>query len=711
MQAIRKETSINGHVLAFETGEIAKQAGGAVMMHYGETAVLCTVCASDSPREGIDFFPLTVDYREGFYAAGIVPGNFFRREGRPGEREVLTCRLIDRPIRPLFPKTFQCETMVQIMVMSYDRICDSDILAINGTSAALHISDIPFTGPIGAVRVGRVDGQIIVNPTIDQQIESDLNCVIAGTDDAIVMVEAGSFELSEDDYMDALEKGHAVIRELVALQNELRAQCGKPKREAEEPEIDSALMARVREIATPRLHEAAKIHEKLPQYAAMGKTKKAVVEALVTQDEDSPSAKDVKEYYGKVEKDVFRKLILDTGVRADGRGLKDVRPITIRLKPLARPHGSVLFTRGETQALVTATLGTSGDAQMIDNLDGKVYRHFLLHYNFPGFSVGEAKPNRGPGRREIGHGALASRAVQAVLPDQESFPYTLRIVSDITESNGSSSMATICGASMALMDAGVPITSQVAGIAMGLISDGETGKTAILTDILGLEDHLGDMDFKVGGTREGITALQMDIKIKGLKFSLMREALTQAKEARLHVLDQMDTVIATPNAEISPYAPRIFTIRVHKDRIRDIIGPGGKVIRGIVEETGAQIDVEDDGTVFVSSTDQASAERAIEIIRELTQEAEPGRIYYGTVRKIMDFGAFVEIFTGTDGLVHVSQIAQKRIANVTDVLKEGDQVLVKCLEVEGNGRIRLSMKDVKEEDLPEEWKQHYAPVS
>ncbi len=710
MPPTRKETTINNHTLAFETGEIAKQAGGAVMMHYGETQVLCTACASKSPRLGFDFFPLTVDYREGFYAAGIIPGNFFRREARPGEREVLTCRLIDRPIRPLFPKEFQCETMIQIMVMSYDRMCDSDILAINGTSAALHISDIPWAGPIGAVRVGRVEGEIIVNPTIDQQIDSDVNCVMVGTADAMVMVEAGSFEVSEAVYMEAFEKGHEVIKQLCAMQEELRAEVGKPKREVEEKAVDEAVMTRVKEIAEPRLKEAARVYEKLAQYQLIDEAKAACVEALCTDDEGAPEKKLVGEYFSEVEHHVFRNLILDEGVRADGRGLRDVRPITIRMNPLVRTHGSTLFTRGETQALVNVTLGTSSDAQMIDTLDGKSDRHFLLHYNFPGFSVGEAKPNRGPGRREIGHGALAARAVQGVLPEQEDFPYTIRVVSDITESNGSSSMASICGASLSLMSAGVPISSPVAGIAMGLISNEENGKTAILTDILGIEDHLGDMDFKVGGTRDGITALQMDIKIKGLKFSLVSDALAQANEARMHVLEQMDKAIAAPNAEISPHAPRIITVQIPKDRVRDVIGPGGKVIRGIVEETGAQIDLEDDGTVFVAAVDRESAQRAVEIIKELTQEAEPNKIYYGTVRKIMDFGAFVEIFPGTDGLVHISMIAKKRINTVTDVLKEGDRILVKCLEVEGNGRIRLSMKDVKEEEVPEEFKAHFAPV-
>ncbi|MBI2131995.1 MAG: polyribonucleotide nucleotidyltransferase [Candidatus Tectomicrobia bacterium] len=712
MQPTRKEISINGYTLAFETGEIAKQAGGAVMMHYGDTAVLCTACGSNSPREGIDFFPLTVDYREPFYAAGIIPGNFFRREGRPSEREVLTCRLIDRPIRPLFPKGYRCETMIQVLVMSYDRVCDADILAINGTSAALHVSDIPFAGPVGAVRVGRVNGEVIVNPTVEQQVESDLNCVMAGTADAIVMVEAGSFEVSEDVYMEAFEKGHAVIQRLCALQEELRSACGKPKRAIGEAKADEGLVKKVREIAAPRFQAAARIHEKLAQYQAIDEAKDAAVAALCTGGEGDPDKRTVGEAVSKIEKEVFRGIILDQGVRADGRDLKTVRPITIRMNPLARPHGSVLFTRGETQALVTVTLGTGSDAQLMDTLDGKSDRFFLLHYNFPGFSVGEAKPNRGPGRREIGHGALAARAVQAILPDHESFPYTIRIVSDITESNGSSSMATICGSSLSLMAAGVPTASAVAGVAMGLISEEGTGRTAILTDILGIEDHLGDMDFKVGGTREGITALQMDIKIRGLKFSLVREALQQAREARLFILDQMDAVIAAPRPEISPYAPRIFTINIHKDRVRDVIGPGGRVIRGIVEETGAQIDIEDDGTIFVASTDEASARRAIEIIRELTQEAEPGKIYYGTVRKLMDFGAFVEIFPGTDGLVHISNIAKRRIGQVSDVLKEGDKILVKCMDVEGNGRIRLSMKDVVEAELPEEFKPYYkAPVT
>jgi polyribonucleotide nucleotidyltransferase len=710
MPLTRKEITINNYTFAFETGEIAKQAGGAVMMHYGETSVLCTACASKSPRLGFDFFPLTVDYREGFYAAGIIPGNFFRREARPGEREVLTCRLIDRPIRPLFPKSFQCETMIQIMVMSYDRMCDSDILALNGTSAALHISDIPWAGPIAAVRVGRVDGEIIVNPTIDQQFDSDVNCVMAGSADAMVMVEAGSFEVSEAVYMEAFEKGHAVIRELCVLQEDLRAEVGKPKREVVEEVVDEAVMARVKEIAEPLLKEAAKTHEKLAQYQLIDGAKAACVDELCTEDEGAPDKKTVGGYFSDVEQSVFRSLILDDAVRPDGRGLTDVRPITIRMNPLVRTHGSTLFTRGETQALVNVTLGTSSDSQLIDTLDGKTNRHFLLHYNFPGFSVGEAKPNRGPGRREIGHGALASRAVQGILPEQDDFPYTIRVVSDITESNGSSSMATICGASLSLMAAGVPISAPVAGIAMGLISDEETGKTAILTDILGLEDHLGDMDFKVGGTRAGITALQMDIKIKGLKFELVSEALTQANTARMHVLDQMDKAIAKPNEEISAHAPRIITVQIPKDRVRDVIGPGGKVIRGIVEETGAQIDLEDDGTVFVAAVDRESAQRAVEIIKELTQSAETEKIYYGTVRKIMDFGAFVEIFPGTDGLVHISMIAKKRINTVTDVLKEGDRILVKCMEVEGNGRIRLSMKDVVEDEVPEEFKAHFAPV-
>ncbi|MBT5369245.1 MAG: polyribonucleotide nucleotidyltransferase, partial [Nitrospinaceae bacterium] len=493
MPATRKELSINGFNLAFETGEIAKQAHGAVMMYYGETQVLCTACAASTPRTGFDFFPLTVDYREGFYAAGVIPGNFFRREARPGEREVLTCRLIDRPIRPLFPESFQCETMIQIMVMSYDGVCDSDILAINGTSAALHISDIPFAGPIGAVRVGRIDGEIIVNPTLDQQIDSDVNCVMVGTADAMVMVEAGSFEVSEDVYMDAFEKGHEVIKQLCAVQEDLRAEIGKPKRELDEEVVNEAVRSRVYEIAEPLLKKAAGIHEKLAQYQAIGEAKAACIDALCTGEDDAPDKKEVSGHFSNAEHDVFRGLILNDKIRADGRSFTEVRPITIRMNPLARTHGSVLFTRGETQALVNATLGTSKDAQLIDTLDGKTDRTFLLHYNFPGFSVGEAKPNRGPGRREIGHGALARRAVQAVLPDQDDFPYTLRVVSDITESNGSSSMATICGASLSLMAAGVPITSPVAGVAMGLVSDEKTGNTAILTDILGIEDHLGDM--------------------------------------------------------------------------------------------------------------------------------------------------------------------------------------------------------------------------
>jgi len=710
MGVSRVEMEINNSKLVFETGEIAKQANGSIMAYYGETSVLSTVCSSDEPREGSDFFPLTVDYRELSYAAGVIPGNFFRREARPSEREILTCRLIDRPMRPLFPENFMCETMIQVMVVSYDKVCDCDILAINATSASLHVSDIPFDGPIGAVRVGRIDGQIIVNPTIEQQDESDLNCVLAGTSDAIVMVEAGSFELSEDDYMQAFEQGHAVIKDLCELQEKLRSECGKPKREIQPVEHDQELMTKIEELAMPHLAKATEVHDKLEQYSSIDAGKKAAVEGLCNDSEDSPDKSLISEYFGKLEKKIFRNMILEKSVRADGRGLKDIRPITIRMKPLARSHGSALFTRGETQALVSATMGTSSDAQLIDSLDGKTDRLFMLHYNFPGFSVGEARPNRGPGRREIGHGALATRAVQAVLPDFDSFPYVLRVVSEITESNGSSSMATICGASLSLMDAGVPISSPVAGIAMGLISDEDSGETAILTDILGLEDHLGDMDFKVGGTREGITALQMDIKIKGLKLELVKEALAQAKEARFSVLDTMDSVINQPSTEMSPYAPKIITLQVHSDQIRDIIGPGGKVIRGIIEETGAQVDVDDDGTVVISSSDEVSANRAVEIVKEITQVAEPGKIYYGTVQKIMDFGAFVEIFSGTDGLCHISMIANRRIENVSSILNEGDKVLVKCLQVEGNGRIRLSMKDVVEEEVPEELKEYYSPV-
>ncbi|MFQ5895554.1 MAG: polyribonucleotide nucleotidyltransferase, partial [Nitrospinota bacterium] len=676
----RREIEIHGRTLSFETGLMAKQADGAVVVRYGDAVVLSTAVASGEGREGIDFFPLTVEYREGMYSAGRIPGGFFKREGRPTEREILACRLIDRPLRPLFPKGFRCETQLVNMVLSFDRENDTDVLAINGASTALTLSDIPFAGPVAAVRVGRVGGELVVNPTLSEQEAGDLNVVLAGVKDGIVMVEAGAFQLPEEVFLQAFELGQGVIRELIRLQEEMRAEVGKPKRELPPAAEDEELPRAVREFCTPRIREAVRIPEKGARQEAMRAIARDLVAELIPEG-DPRQAKEVKALYEKVEYEEFRRLILDEGLRADGRGLKDIRPISIQTGVLPRVHGSSLFTRGETQALVTITLGTSEDEQKLDNVDGKAYRQFLLHYNFPPFCVGEAKMMRGPGRREIGHGALASRAVAGVLPEHEEFPYTIRVVSEILESNGSSSMATVCGTSLALMDAAVPVRAAVAGIAMGLIQDPASGRVAILTDIMGLEDHLGDMDFKVAGTREGITALQMDIKLKGLDPAIVREALSQAREARLSVLEEMDAHLPRPRAELSAYAPRIFTIQVHRDKVRDVIGPGGKVIRGIIEETGASIDVEDDGTIFVASVDEASAQRAIAIIRELTQEAEVGRVYLGTVRKIMDFGAFVEIFPGTDGLVHISQLARHRVNEVTDILKEGDQVLVKVLEV------------------------------
>jgi len=713
MPHVTVSRDIGGRTLTIETGLLAKQAAGAALVRYGDTCVFAA-CVSDKPRAGIDFFPLQVDYREKLTAGGKFPGGFFKREGRPTNKEILTARLIDRPTRPLFPEGYNDDLQVHVVVHSCDEENDPDILGMVAASAALHVSPLPWLGPTGAVRVGLVDGTPVLNPTPAQLETSDLSLVVAGTAEHITMVEASASEVSEPQMLEALQFAHRAIKEIVGAINELAQKTGRQKVTFTPPAHDRALLDRVKAAHYADLLARIQTPIKFQRRDKLSEWKKAVKAAFarpdLAGDAATAHAVELSHAIATLLEQGFRELIVK-GVRCDGRRLDAVRPIECRIGLFPRTHGSALFTRGETQALVSCTLGSVDDEQRIDGLFSEYREKFMLHYNFPSYSVGETKPIRGPGRREIGHGALASRAVQAVLPDHESFPYTIRIVSEITESNGSSSMATICGSSLSLMAAGVPTASAVAGVAMGLISEEATGRTAILTDILGIEDHLGDMDFKVGGTREGITALQMDIKIKGLKFSLVREALAQAREARLFILDQMDAVIAAPRPEISPYAPRIFTIKIHKDRVRDVIGPGGKVIRGIVEETGAQIDVEDDGTIFVASADEASARRAIEIIRELTQDAEPGKIYYGTVRKLMDFGAFVEIFPGTDGLVHISNIAKRRIGQVSDVLKEGDRILVKCLDVEGNGRIRLSMKDVVEAELPEEFKPHYHPVT
>jgi polyribonucleotide nucleotidyltransferase len=690
----RVEKEIGGRKLILEVGEVAKQANGAVLVWYGETVVLVTAVAAPEMREGIDFVPLTVDYREKAYAAGKIPGGFFKREGRPSEREILTSRLIDRPIRPLFPKGFRQETQVIALVLSADTENDPDILAMIGASVALTISDIPFGGPIGAVRIGRIDGAYVINPTHQQQAASDLDLVIAGVDEGIVMVEGSGREVPEQVLVEGLEVGQRVIREIIALQRDLQERLGKPKLAVATEEIEPRLVHHVRQLATPRVRAAIRIAEKLARERRMAEVLAEVLAAL----EDVPPEQQllVPKLIETVERDELRTMILEEGIRADGRRPEAIRPISIRVGVLPRTHGSALFTRGETQALVVSTLGTSTDEQIVDELEGKSSKAFMLHYNFPPFSVGEVSPMRGPGRREIGHGALAERAIAPVLPPSEHFPYTIRIVSDILESNGSSSMATVCGATLSLMDAGVPIHAAVAGIAMGLISEPGRG-VAVLSDILGLEDHLGDMDFKVAGTPAGITGFQLDVKIGGVDTATLRGALEQARQGLLYILEKMAAVIASPRAQLSTHAPRIITIRINPDKIREVIGPGGKIIRGIIEKTGANIDIEDDGRISIASADEHAARAAIEIIRGITAEAEIGKIYRGKVKKITDFGAFVEILPGTDGLVHISEIAEQRIKSVSDVLKEGEEIPVKVLAIDKQGRIKLSRREALRE--------------
>jgi polyribonucleotide nucleotidyltransferase len=687
------EIDFYGRPYSIEVGRMAKQANGAALVRYGETMVLVTAVATQEPRLGIDFFPLTVDYQEKTFAAGKIPGGFFKREGRPSEKEVLTSRLIDRPLRPNFPEGFRCETQVIATVLSADKDNDPDILGLTGASAALHVSDIPFDGPIAAVRIGRVDGRFVVNPTFAELDRSDLNLVVAGSREAIVMVEGGARFVPEDVIVDALFTAHQALQPLLEIQDDLRRSLGKPKRVVVPPARDPELKARVREIGTPKIREAMAIPSKLERGERLRAVEAEIQEALAEAFPERSA--EIRACFEDLQYELFREAIVREGRRVDGRGLKDVRPIHCEVGLLPRAHGSALFTRGETQALCTTTLGTGSDEQKIDALLGEYYRKFMLHYNFPPFSVGEVRFLRAPGRREIGHGALAERALAPVLPPEEEFPYTIRIVSEILESNGSSSMATVCGGSLSLMDAGVPVRAAVAGVAMGLIKEGD--EVRVLTDILGDEDHLGDMDFKIAGTAEGVTAVQMDNKIGGVSREVMREALYQAREARLYVLAEMAKALREPRREISPHAPRIHTMRIPVDRIRDLIGPGGKVIRSIVDETGCKIDVEDDGTVVVASSDGEAMKLAIERIQAVTAEAEVGRIYKGRVRKIMDFGAFVEILPGTDGLVHISQLAPHRVNKVTDVLKEGDEVWVKVLEIDKSGRIRLSRREALRE--------------
>jgi polyribonucleotide nucleotidyltransferase len=683
---------IGGRDVTIETGKMARQASGSVTVRMADTVVLATAVAADKPREGVSFLPLVVNYQEKAYAAGKIPGGFFKREGRPGERETLTSRLIDRPIRPLFPEGWRFETQVIVQTLSADQENEPDILGIIGASCALHLSNVPFQGPIGGVRIGRVAGQFIVNPTITQMKEGDLNIVVAGTRDSILMVEAGAKVVSEEVILEALRLAQIEIRKIVDMIETIRRECGKPKTVFVPDVLDEALVSRVAADFGARLAEAIVIQGKGTRKEALTALQ---VEAAARYAEDEVLVKKLGSIFELLEEREARRLILDERKRVDGRGLTDIRPITCDVGLLPRTHGSGLFTRGETQALVISTLGTGDDEQMIDDLGTETRKRFMLHYNFPPFSVGETGMLRSPGRREIGHGALAERAVSAALPAIENFPYTIRIVSDILESNGSSSMATVCGATLSLMDAGVPITAPIAGIAMGLVKEGE--KFGVLSDILGLEDHYGDMDFKVAGSAEGITALQMDIKIGGITVEIMEIALRQAKEGRLYILGKMIETLARPRETISVYAPRILTIKIKVDKIRDVIGPGGKVIRSIIEQTGVKIDVQDDGTINIASADEEAARKAMAIIEEIVQEVEVGRIYQGKVKKIMDFGAFVEIIPGTEGLVHISQLAEHRVEKVTDVVTEGDEFPVKVLSIDRDGKIKLSRKEALRE--------------
>ncbi|HEY4382043.1 MAG TPA: polyribonucleotide nucleotidyltransferase [Acidobacteriaceae bacterium] len=683
-----------GKHITFETGRVAKQASGAALTSSGDNVVLATAVASPEPKEGIDFFPLTVEYRENTYAGGRIPGGFIKREGRPSEKEILTCRQIDRPIRPLFPETFRNETQVVAFVYSADKENDPDVLGMNGASCALALSDIPFHGPVGAVRIGLIDDVFIVNPTYAERAKSLINIMVVGTKDGIVMVESGSKECSEEQVVDAIEFAHVEIRKICEGIEDLVKRAGKAKRVPAAAELDQAYMDALTAKCGAQLKDAldTKKHPKFESYAKVKEIKDALKKEL--PEGDAVAAKKLSKYYELLRENIFRDQVLDERIRPDHRAFDEIRPVTVEVGVLPRVHGSALFTRGETQALVTATLGTTDDAQRLESYEGEQKRRFMLHYNFPPFSVGEVGRMGGVGRREIGHGALASRAIEAVLPAEDESPYVLRVVSDILESNGSSSMASVCGASLALMQAGISLKGSVAGVAMGLVKEGD--KYAVLSDIAGAEDHYGDMDFKVAGTRKGITALQMDIKIMGITAQIMREALAQAKQGRLHLLDIMDGTIAAASTEKSQFAPRIHTIQIPTDKIRDLIGPGGKVIRGIIDATGVKIDVDDTGRVNVASSDADGLARAIQMISDITAVPEIGKTYLGKVVRIAEFGAFVEIFPGTDGLLHVSEIAEHRVKEVKDELREGDQILVKVLSIEGN-RIKLSRKAVLRE--------------
>jgi polyribonucleotide nucleotidyltransferase len=695
------EMTLAGRPLVIETEKFAKQANAAVLVRFGDTAVLVTAVMATKAREGIDFFPLLVDYEERLYAVGKIPGGFIKREGRPPESAVLAARMIDRPIRPLFPEGFRNDVQVTATVLSVDSDNEPSLAAMIGASAALHISEIPFAGPIGGVKVGRINGNLVINPNVAEMEKTDLQLVVAGTKDAIMMVEAGANEISEDDALEAIMYGHSVIQEIVAFIEKIREQVGKPKivpvLYQPAPEIDKD----VREFATVKMVAAIKTADKLLREELIEQVKAEVRAHFqeVYADNYDASLKSIDEVLETIVYEEVRRMIAVEKIRPDGRGLTEIRPITCDVGILPRTHGSGLFTRGQTQVLTVCTLGRVSEEQILDGLGEEESKRYIHHYNFPGFSVGEVRPVRSPGRREIGHGALAERALIPVIPSEEEFPYTIRLVSEVLESNGSSSQASVCGSTLSLMDAGVPIRRPVAGVAMGLLKDGND--FAILTDIQGMEDHYGDMDFKVAGTKEGITAIQMDIKVKGIDRAILKQALAQAREGRLFILERMLSVIAEPHKELSPYAPRIIRFSIDPDRIRDVIGPGGKIIRKIVEDTGAEIDIEDDGRVFIAAIDAKAGEKAQEIIKRLTSDVEVGATYLGKVTRLMNFGAFVEILPGKEGLVHISQLAKDRVAKVEDVVNPGDEIMVKVIEIDKQGRINLSRKAVLAgEDAP-----------
>jgi polyribonucleotide nucleotidyltransferase len=701
----RASVNIGGRELTFEVGKVAKQADGAVLMRYGDTVVLVTACGQTEPREGVNFLPLTVDYREYTYAAGKIPGGFFKREGKPTEKEVLTSRLIDRPLRPLFPEGYNYESQVIALVLSADVENNPDILGIVGGATALYLSPIPFTTPIAGVRVGLIDDKLVINPMTSQLKESRLNLIVAGSEEAIVMVEAGAAEVSEELMVDALVFAHDAIKQIIAVQKDLYRRLNVQKREWVPKPLNQELYKELEEKYSEAIRAALQTSGKLASYAKLDEVKKSIVDAIPEEEEEKRA--EASKIFDTVMEKIFRHDVLELKTRPDKRGFDQIRPITSEVSFLPRTHGSALFTRGETQALVTVTLGTAEDEQRLDSIEGDLSKRFMLHYNFPPFSVGEVAFLRGPGRREVGHGALAERALLTVMPGEEKFPYTIRIVSDILESNGSSSMATVCGGILALMDAGVPIKAPVAGVAMGLIKEGDN--YAILSDIAGAEDHYGDMDFKVAGTREGITALQMDIKISGVTREILSKALEQAKRGRLFILDKMLETIAAPRKELSAFAPRIITIQIPPKKIGEVIGTGGKIIRGIIEQTGVKIDIDDSGRVNIASVDGESAQKAIKIIQGLVEEAEIGKTYLGKVVRLAEFGAFVEIIPGTDGLLHISEVAEHRVKNIRDELKMGEQILVKVIDIDDSGKIRLSRKSVLREQKDKAGRQQQQP--